>query len=117
MGKVNQQLKIKKIIDAISLNGGFYDDHLPEATAFRSDAKYVLYIDSTGIHHVCPVIVGAKYCCLNPIYIDSKDGKPHLSRGSVGGVVKGCDISTYEFPEGSFEVLVWLGNGELHPVA
>jgi hypothetical protein len=58
----------------------FVNDHNNQTEILQG---YVILDDM----YLCPVIKDTRCYCLNPLYIDTKKQRVHLSRGSVGGNV------------------------------
>lgn len=74
---------------AIMEQGGFVNDHNGE---WEPHEDFVVFWKGST-KEICPIYPSSA-CCLNPIYV-GEDGKPHLSRWSVGGNVVGDDIKRY----------------------
>lgn len=71
--------EVVELYNAVVFNNGFHDDH--QQGALRNAPKYGLFTNQYGKHFLVPLF---KQCCLNKIV--AYEGKPHLSRQSVGGL-------------------------------
>ena len=71
--------EVVELYNSVVENNGFHDDH--QQGALRNAPKYGHFTNQYGKHFLVPVF---EQCCLNKIV--SCEGKPHLSRMSVGGL-------------------------------
>lgn len=73
---------VKKVIDAIVANGGWWDGHDPSGKTFVTFNEHSHWKLVSLEGEICPVLDN-NVVCLNPIRLDR--GKPVLSRWSIGG--------------------------------
>lgn len=82
-----QHAKMMDIVRAVVANGfKVVDDHSPNGSLESLAAVGYHYRGERM--HVVALYENTPYFSINEVYIDEETGKPHLSRTSVGGVIK-----------------------------
>lgn len=102
-----QLAKFRKVVKAVASNGGFIDDHCGKKV--EGHPSYLVYIRNQRVMLV-PAYAGG--FSINDIEL--KDGIPHLSRWSVGGVVSrdvtlraaACQYNAFEEAEYGFDRII-----------